>query len=72
MSLGYIDYPHVAGIAALAVNVGLCKLQPLARLCEWCQEDNLFWVVITICPYKLRRNILYHHLIVSEINCASG
>ena len=24
MPLGFIGYPHVAGIAALAVNMGLC------------------------------------------------
>ena len=33
MPLGFIDFPHVAGIASLAVNVRLYKLQPLARLC---------------------------------------
>ena len=33
MPLGFIGYPHVAGIAALAVNVRLLKLQPLTRLC---------------------------------------
>ena len=29
MSLGYIDYPHVAGIAALAVNVRsyICRVK---------------------------------------------
>ena len=33
MSRGFIGYPHVAGIAVLAVNVRLLKLQPLTRLC---------------------------------------
>ena len=33
MPLGFIDFPHVAGIASLAVNVRLYELQPLARLC---------------------------------------
>ena len=33
MLLCRIVFPHVAGIAALAVNMGLCELQPLARLC---------------------------------------
>ena len=32
MSRGFIGYPHVAGIAVLAVNVRLLKLQPLTRL----------------------------------------
>ena len=32
MPLGFIGYPHVAGIAVLAVNVRLLKLQPLTRL----------------------------------------
>ena len=58
MPLGFIGYPHVAGIAALAVNVGLCKLQPLARLCEWCQEDNLFLVVLRYTPTN-QGGILY-------------
>ncbi len=32
MSLGFISFPHVAGITALAVNMGLYELQPLSRL----------------------------------------
>ena len=36
MPLGFIDFPYVAGCAALAVNAGLLKLQPLARLCVVC------------------------------------
>ena len=32
MSLVFIGYPHVAGIAALAVNVRIYELQPLTRL----------------------------------------
>ena len=30
-----LGFPYVAGNAALAVNVGLCELQPPARLSEW-------------------------------------
>ena len=37
MPLGFIDFPHVAGIASLAVNIGLYELQPLARL--WVGSD---------------------------------
>ena len=32
MPLGFIGFPHVADFATLAVNKGLLKLQPLARL----------------------------------------
>ena len=32
MYMGLIGYPHVAGIALLAVNMGLYELQPLTRL----------------------------------------
>ena len=36
MPLGFIGFPHVAGITSFAVNAGLLILQPLARLCaQW-------------------------------------
>ena len=65
-------------------HLAASELQPLARLClgyythisvisarDALRPPHMIWS-IEICPYKLRRNILYHHLIVSEINCASG